>query len=139
MKAFDIAYTLWGGTVVLSCGFFMAMFALYPYFLVFVFIGFIIAVIVTCPLLIPATIIINLIRKIESSVLTRIICLGFSLVALNYLFFELLARFIFLDIGRTDLMAFCLMSSICLVFMMIFKRTDLKTFFSQQRTTNQQL
>jgi hypothetical protein len=140
MKAFGLAFTIWGGTILLNCGFFIVsgIFTLDVLLIGGGVIGFFVALFVTCPLLIPATLLINLTRKIPYHERVLVFWLGFALIALNYLFWEVFTWFDFFIIDRDFQYPVFFISSAGIVLMLIFKRTALKEFFSQQ-TTNKNL
>jgi hypothetical protein len=137
MKAFGLAFTIWGGTIATCC-------SLIAFFGIFTFdgmaimlgvIGFIMSLLVTSPLLLGAALLIQLAAKIPYNNTIRIYWLGFTLILLDYLFFQLL-NFIMPDWDILNVFFFP--STIGLVFMLAFRRTAIKNFFTQQ-TTNKNL
>ena len=134
MRAFGIAFILWGGSILLCCGLlvFSGLFISRSFYTVIMgFIGFFAALFITSPLLLPATWLIKLASKIPYNETVRICWLGFSLILLNYLFFRVLDLYIFISWGIDSFFPF---SAIAVVVMLIFKRKTLKEFFSQQTT-----
>ena len=137
MKAFGIAFTLWIGTIMVSSGFLLLLgiFMVEGMAVAASFIGCFIALLVTCPLLVPATLLVKLSCKIPYSGIVQICWLGFTLILMNYLFLALLSYFFSGDWSGLDV--FFYISTCALVFILFLKRTALQSFFSQQ-TTNKE-
>jgi hypothetical protein len=137
MKAFGLAFTLWGGTIFLCCGllFLAGVFTLSG-IAIGAFVVFFVALFITCPLLITTTMLIQWALKIPYGATVRLYWLGFMLLIQNYLYFELLAFARIFGFARHGFVLLYFISAPGIVFMLVFKRTALKNFFSQ--TTNKE-
>jgi hypothetical protein len=135
MRPFGLAFTLWGGSILLCCGM-VAVFGIFTFngqFFAAAIIGFFVALFISFPLLMPTTLLIRVACKIPYSNTVRLYWLGFTLLLQNYLYFKLLSLADVFDLAFIfDF--FILMSTIAMVFMIFFRRTTIKDFFSQQTT-----
>jgi hypothetical protein len=138
MKAFGLAFTLWGGTIMLCCTFLFleGIFTMNFLFVGASIIGFFAAIFISSPLLLPTTLLIKLASRIPYGATVRLYWLSFTLLLQNYLFFMLLDFADNFSIAGGEYYSLYFISAVALVFMLIFRRTAIKIFFSQ--TTNKE-
>ena len=139
MRSFGLAFTLWGGTILLCCGciFLYGVITMDGLAVAAGIFGFFVAVFATCPLLVPTTLLIELAAKIPYNETVRLYWLGFTLVLQNYLFFQFL-YLVNIFPGDEFSNTFFFISVAGMIIMLFVRKNAFKNFFSQQ-TTNKKV